>query len=212
MAPEHVRTRTREGPVLFPKETLQAQIQELRVARSPVPGDFEGRTFDGGRPWTELHQILNPNRTEHGAVDVESAQYRDHVQGFVQLLRQGHGFLLETSLHCNVGGNTATEALFQRSYDPFMKIYRVVITEGAFGYLDVYEGNFDDNGCLLLSNEGLATPLSSAGSTFCAHYRLELDAPGPGRGYTIFGSFSMNGGDSWSDGLELRFDPAESGH
>jgi hypothetical protein len=117
-----------------------------------------------------------------------------------------NGFLLETELRVDVGGGTITDCLFQWSFDPFMKVYRITITEGAFGYMDVYEGVFDERGRLLFTNEGMATPLTSPDGTFAARYQLEFHGGADAPSYTLAGCYSMDGGDTWSDGLELRFE------
>jgi hypothetical protein len=118
-------------------------------------------------------------------------------------------FLLETRLRCDVAG-VVTHCLLTWSFDPFMEVYRVTITEGAFGYMDLHEGVFEENGTLLLSNEGMPTPLSSSDGTLVGRYRLEFEDGDDASGYTLFGNFSVDGGETWPNEFEMRFRPAAS--
>ncbi len=119
------------------------------------------------------------------------------------------GFLLETTLRCDVGGGTIADVLFQWSYDRFMKTYRVAITEGAFGYMDIYEGVFDENGNLQLSNENMGTPISTPEGTFAAKYKLTFHDATQGPGYTLTGTYSGDHGKTWYGSTDMRFDPVK---
>ena len=84
--------------------------------------------------------------------------------------------------------------MWNLSYDQFRKTYRYTQIVDSQNFLDVHEGDFNDEGVLVVSNVETGTTWSGFGMTFHARVSF-LDISSDG--FTIHTEISIDGGENW---------------
>lgn len=112
------------------------------------------------------------------------------------------GTLLEEQTHNESGA----EVVSQITWDRFQERYRFTQIDDSMALLDVQEGNFDENGNLILSNQETGTAYAASGTTFSSRTKFfEVSADS----FKMEVEYSMDGGESWAPGLRLTYSRAE---
>jgi hypothetical protein len=100
------------------------------------------------------------------------------------------GAMLGESFTTGSGG----EYIWTLSYDRFKKLYRYTQINNSTTHLDVREGDFDDDGKLMLTNVGTGTVWEGFGMTF--HTRITLFDLGASE-FKTHTEISTDGGENW---------------
>jgi hypothetical protein len=177
--PHHVEGQwyTRDRVMTVESVELNAEI-DAALFRIPAPngmGPFVGLAGQ----W----KVKTETRQQPGA-DWQESEREGKIEAMMRgALMQGR-FVTE-------GG---TEAIWTLSFDSFNEEYRYTAIDGQRNQLDVREGNFDDDGKLVLSNLDSGTSWSGFGMTF--HTRMTMFDLGDD-GFKAHAEISNDGGENW---------------
>lgn len=102
---------------------------------------------------------------------------------------------LEDNARIDLGGEGATHLRTLFSYDPYRGLYRLSVMDDTFGLLDIYEGDFDDAGRLVVTNLRSDTSYPIEGGQL--HFKLVYDfTHADGHDFDIY--MSADRGENWT--------------
>ncbi len=118
-----------------------------------------------------------------------------------------NGFGLEETVEVDMGMEKPVTLLTTFSYDPYRKVYRVSVLDDTFGLLDVYEGRFNSEGVLSVTNlrSDSYFPMGEDGDRL--HFMLQWTLNDPVKKFDIL--MTPDGGASWSPYFELEYTPVQ---
>jgi len=95
----------------------------------------------------------------------------------------------------DLGSPELTEMRSTFSYDPYRSVYRVTVMDDAYGLMDVYEGDFDADGRLVVTNLRSDTSFPIQGGQL--HFKLVYDfSHESSHDFDVY--LSADRGESWS--------------
>lgn len=133
--------------------------------------------------WRVTGQILTPS----GAVDLRA--------GTAETVFAFNDRGLDELAVIDLGSPDLTQMRSTFSYDPYRSLYRVTVMDDAYGLMDVYEGDFDAEGRLVVTNLRSDTSFPIQGGQL--HFKLVYDfSPDNAHDFDVY--LSTDRGESWS--------------
>jgi len=179
MLPHYVESQwyTRSRILVAEKVTINSEIDDAIFAMPAKPG--MGPLLDVAGDF----KVAVAQRSQPGAPWQES----ERTGKVVSLVG---GAILREEFASDAGDS----GICNLSYDQFRETYRYTQIVDSQNFLDVLEGNFNDEGVLVLSNVETGTTWSGFGMTFNARVSyLDISADG----FKLHTEISIDGGESW---------------
>lgn len=156
---------------------------EAMARLAPLAGD-----------WTVTGRIMGP----------EGAQALEPGEARTRYAFNDRG--LEDNARLDLGGDGPTHLRTLFSYDPYRGLYRLSVMDDTFGLLDIYEGDFDEDGRLVVTNLRTDTSYPIEGGQL--HFKLVYDfTHSDGHDFDVY--MSADRGTSWALYFDQRYTLAD---
>ena len=116
---------------------------------------------------------------------------------------------LDDKVIFEVGAYSTGEEFEVRNYftwDAFRGVYRIALMDGTHGLMDIYEGDFNDEGVFVMDNVRAGTffPTGDGGEmAFRFQFVLKKDAP------EFYVDISTDKGATWGPAFRVQYEPLE---
>jgi len=113
------------------------------------------------------------------------------------------GFALQDMSQIDVGSPELMGLQSTITYDQFRNVYRVTLLDDTLGLMDVYEGNFDSDNVLSVTNLRSNTYFPIGPNGEAMHFKLRWDLGASPITYDLL--TTVNGGESWDNFSKMTY-------
>lgn len=143
-----------------------------------------------------------------GTFDISGVRYTPDgevpltpTKSATQPIMGGHG--LQDMSQIDVGSPELMGLQSTITYDQFRNIYRVTLLDDTLGLMDVYEGHFDSDNVLSVTNLRSNTYFPIGPNGEAMHFKLRWDLGASPITYEIL--MTVNGGESWDGFSKMTY-------
>lgn len=143
-----------------------------------------------------------------GTFDISGVRYTPNgevpltpTQSAIQPIMGGYG--LQDMSQIDVGSPELMGLQSTITYDQFRKIYRVTLLDDTLGLMDVYEGDFDTDTVLSVTNLRSDTHFPIGPNGEAMHFKLRWDLGASPITYELL--MTVDGGESWDNFSKMTY-------